>query len=82
MLTVGLAEINKNPALLNSDEILDIVDKKSKQEKLIAFPARYKAMLASVIEEIEYHRWLERNKAALQKSETFDDTLTDGLDDQ
>ncbi|KIM11360.1 MAG: hypothetical protein KU37_06940 [Sulfuricurvum sp. PC08-66] len=82
MLTVGVAQMSKNPALLESGEILDIIDKKSKQAKLIAFPARYKSMLVDVIEEIEYARWLERNYEALKKGEKLDDALLlDGLDD-
>ena len=74
MLTIGIAEISKNPALFNSDEIMDIVDKKSKVEKYIAIPAKYRMLIEDAIMEIEYRQWLENNENALKKGsgETVD----------
>ena len=66
MTKVGISDISRNPSLFNRDEIFEIVDKKSKKSKYIAIPAHYKGLLEKVIEEIEYRRWLEKNKKAFQ----------------
>ncbi len=65
METVGISDISRNPALFNRDEIFEIVDKKS---KYIAIPSHYKPLLEKVIEEIEYRRWLEKNRKAFQEA--------------
>jgi hypothetical protein len=70
MLTIGIAEISKNPSLFNQDEIMDIIDKKSKKEKFIAIPAKYRPLLEETIREIEYRQWLEKNAKALGADET------------
>lgn len=73
MQTVGISDISRNPALFNKDEIFEIVDKKSKKSKYIAIPSHYKPLLEKVIEEIEYRRWLEKNRQAFQESSEGDE---------
>ncbi len=70
MMTIGIAEISKNTALFNREDIFEIIDKKSKKEKYIAIPAKYRSLLEDVIAEIEYRRWLEKNAAALASDES------------
>ncbi len=72
MLTIGIAEISKNPALFNRDVIMDIIDKKSKKEKYIAIPAKYRSLIDDAIQEIEYRQWLEKNRKALENGESND----------
>ena len=73
METVGISDISRNPALFNKDEIFEIVDKKSKKSKYIAIPSHYKPLLEKVIEEIEYRRWLEKNRQAFQEPSEGDE---------
>ncbi len=71
MRKVGISEISRNPAILNGEEILEIVDKKSKRSKYIAIPSDYREKLKGLIEEIEYARWLESNREALQANHRY-----------
>jgi hypothetical protein len=82
-MEVGIADISKNPSIFNGeDEILEIVDKKRKSKKYIAFPAKYEDRLKSIIEEIEYEKWLEVNKKALADSDdTFKEIAKEKLKD-
>lgn len=69
-MTVGIAEISKNPSIFNdSDDILEIIDKKKKIKKYIAFPAKYEDKLKDIIKDIEYQSWLKANKKALMSDE-------------
>jgi hypothetical protein len=67
MKEIGISEISRNPALFNRDEIYEIIDKKSRKSKYIAIPSRFFPLIEKAIEEIEYARWLQRNREALEE---------------
>jgi len=80
MRQVGISEISRNPAIFNNDELLEIVDKKSKKSKYIAIPSRYEAMIQKLIEDIEYTEWLEKNRNALENGENWGELLEEAAD--
>ena len=81
MVNLGIAELNKNPSILNHlNEVATIINKKNKEIKGFFIPAAYRHMIQHAIDEIEYRKFSERN-ASLIASSQEDDTLLDGLDD-
>ena len=81
MVDIGIAELSKNPAILDKlDSIATIVNKKNKEVKGYFIPKSYDEYLKSLLEEMEYKKFLKRNKELISVEE--DDTLLDGLDDE
>ena len=82
MLQIGIAEINKTPSIIDTiDGVAQIVNKKTKDVKGFFIPIQYKAMIENIIEEIEYSRFVKRNKSLIDNEKQTDDTLLDGLAD-
>lgn len=82
MVQIGIADINKSPAIIDKlDDIAQIVNKKTKDVKGFFIPFAYKDMIKDVIEEIEYKKFMIRNKDMIN-SDLQDDTLLDGIDDK
>ncbi len=80
MRHIGIAELSKNPAILDSlDSVTMIVNKKNKLLKGYYIPISYKNEIEKVLKDIEYKNFLQRNKSLL-KQNNEDDTLLDGLD--
>jgi len=81
MIKIGISDLSKNPAMLDKlHDIVQIVNKKTSDVKGVFVPNEYLGMFDKVFEEIEYKRFIERNRS-LQSSSNEDDTLLDGLDD-
>jgi len=81
MRNIGIAELNKNPAILDSiDGVAMIVNKKSRHLKGYFIPIVYKKEIEKVLKDIEYKKFLQRNQSLL-KQDSEDDTILDGLDD-
>jgi hypothetical protein len=81
MIQIGISDLSKNPAMLDKlHDIVQIVNKKTSDVKGVFVPNEYLGMFDKVFEEIEYKRFIERNRS-LQSSSNEDDTLLDGLDD-
>ena len=81
MVDLGIAELNKNPSILDKlNEVATIVNKKNREVKGYFIPVAYKEYIQNIIDEIEYKNFLERNRSLIGKAEE-DDTLLDGLDD-
>ena len=81
MLQIGISDISKNPSIIDKlDEVAEILNKKTKQVKGIFIPSMYLSSFEEVIKEIEYKKFVERNKS-LSNSFSEDDTLLDGLED-
>ncbi len=79
MVDIGIAELSKNPAILDKlDSIATI--KKNKEVKGYFIPKSYDEYLKKLIKEIEYKNFLKRNKELVSSQE--DGTLLDGLDDE
>ena len=81
MLQIGISDISKNPSIIDKlDDVAEILNKKTKQVKGIFIPAIYLSSFQEVLKEIEYKKFVERNKS-LPNNLPEDDTLEDGLED-
>ena len=79
MLQISISDISKNPSIIDKlDDVAQILNKKTKQVKGIFIPSAYMDSFREVLEEIEYRKFVERNKTLSTMEE--DDTLQDGLD--
>lgn len=82
MVQIGISDISKNPAIIdNLEDVAQILNKKTKQVKGIFIPNLYEDEFKKVLEEIEYRRFVERNRS-LKHNETGDETLEDGLGEE
>lgn len=80
MLQVGIANIAKNPALLDGlDSAIEIVNKKTKEVKGFFIPISHKNLIQDALNEMAYQKFLKQNMSLISEKE--DDTLLDGLDD-
>lgn len=81
MIQVGISDISKNPSMFDKmHDLAQIVNKKTSQVKGVFIPNEYLNMFQQVFEEIEYKKFVERNKS-LNDNSYNDATLLDGLDD-
>ncbi len=81
MLQIGISDISKNPAMFDKlHDLVQIVNKKTSDVKGVFIPNEYLDKFEEVFEEIEYKRFVQRNRS-LQNSSAEDETLLDGLDD-
>ena len=81
MIQVGISDISKNPSMLDKiHDLAQIVNKKTSQVKGVFIPNEYLGMFEKVFEELEYKKFVERNKS-LKNTLQIDETLLDGLED-
>ena len=81
MIQVGISDISKNPSMFDKiHDLAQIVNKKTSQVKGVFIPNEYLGMFEKVFEELEYKKFVERNKS-LKNSLQIDETLLDGLED-
>ena len=81
MLQIGISDISKNPGIIDKlDDVVEILNKKTKQVKGIFIPTAYIDNFKEVLEEMEYKKFAQRN-STLKNSTEHDETLLDGLDD-
>ena len=81
MLQIGISDISKNPGIIDKlDDIVEILNKKTKQVKGIFVPSAYLEDFKDVLEELEYKKFVQRNMA-LKKTNEDNDTILDGIDD-
>ncbi len=81
MKSIGIAELNKNPKILDSvDGVAMIVNKKNKHLKGYYIPIIYKSEIEKVLKDIEYKKFLQRNRSLL-KQDNEDETILDGIDE-
>jgi hypothetical protein len=81
MTQVGIANIAKNPAILDGlDSAIEIVNKKTKEVKGLYIPIKYKDMIQEALNEIAYQKFLKQNASLISEKE--DETLLDGLDNE
>ena len=66
MIELSISDISKKPSLLtNLDDVAKIVNKKKNEIKGLFIPFEESKFFKELIEEIEYRRWLKRNKGLL-----------------
>ncbi len=68
-MKVSVSELQKRPSLLKSEEILEVVDRRSDEEVGIFVPKRYKDLFERLKIELEK----SRKKEVLQKIKEADD---------
>jgi len=67
MVELSISEISKHPKILDElKEIAKIVNKKSNTLKGIFIPLEDLKGVEELVREIEYRKWLERNKGLLE----------------
>ncbi len=82
MTQIGIAQIAKNPALIDKiDTAIELVNKKTKEVKGVFIPICYKDMIENALEEIEYQHFLKKNSSLIDHHDTSDETLLDGISD-
>ena len=80
MVELSISDISKKPSLLdNLDDIAKIVNRKKNEVKGIFIPIEDKDLYKDLLEEIEYRRWLKRNKKGLiaEKPDFLDNVVSD-----
>jgi len=82
MLQIGIANIAKNPSILDSlDFAIEIVNKKTKEVKGLFIPVAYRYMIQDALDEIAYQQFLKKNSSLIGNNYE-DNTLLDGIDDE
>lgn len=82
MVQIGIADISKTPMIIeNLHDVAQIINKKTKTIKGFFIPFEYKNIIQDAIEQIEYQKFLERNKSLITNKSDEDKTLMDGLDE-
>jgi len=80
MLQIGISDIGKNPSIIETlDDMAEIWNKKTKQVKGIFIPIAFMDQFKEIVDEIEYRKFVERNRSLMQIEEE-ESTLLDGLD--
>ena len=79
MVELSISDISKKPSLLDElDDIAKIVNKKTGEAKGIFIPYEDSDSFKKLIDELEYRKWLERNRAGLmEKPDFLDDVVAD-----
>ena len=78
MKRVSISEISKKPSLLdNVDDVVEIINKKTNEVKGVFISAKDLPYIKDMIEELEYRKWLKRNKKGLEASAKEFDGLFD-----
>ncbi len=70
MKTISISEIAKKPSILdNLDDVAQIVNKKTNEVKGFFISAKDLPYVKDMIEELEFQKWLKRNKKGLEASQ-------------
>ena len=81
MVELSISDISKKPSLLDDlNDVAKIVNKKTGEAKGIFIPMEESAFFKKLIEEIEYRKWLERNKglaAGMDDPHLFDEIIAE-----
>ncbi len=79
MVELSISDISKKPSLLDElNDVAKIVNKKTGEAKGIFIPMEESELFKNLIKEIEYRKWLKRNKAGLMERPDFlDDVIED-----
>jgi len=81
MLKLGISEISKNPSLIDKvDDLVEILNKKTKEVKGVFIPSSLLKNFEEVFQELEYKKFIKRNKD-LKAYSNSDETTLDGLND-
>ena len=73
MVELGVKKIITNPKLLESEEIIKVVDSRSGRLKAFVVPAKYAKIVEDMEKELVFRRWVEEKKRLKAKSENLDE---------
>jgi hypothetical protein len=74
MVEYGVKKIITNPTIITSaEEIIKVIDARSKKTKAFIVPVKYEALIEKLIKEIAFKKWAKEKKEALAKSENNQD---------
>lgn len=73
MVELGVKKIITNPKVMESDEIIRVIDSRSHRLKAFIVPARYEKMIEKLEKEIRYKEWVAKKKELVKRGESFDD---------
>ena len=83
MINIGIAELSKNPSILDRvDDVATIINKKNREIKGYFIPSSYHKQLKSFIENIEQEKkreLLKRVAKASRKDPIGDGAIDDGI---
>ena len=81
MIVLSISDINKKPAIIDKlDDVAQIINKKTNDVKGFFIPVAYKEYIDRAMQEIEYQKFLQRNRDLISnEADGVDDTLLDGL---
>ena len=83
MTQIGIAQLNKNPSMIDSfDGAVEIINRKTKEIKGIFIPIQYRDMIQKALDEIEYQKFIRNNASLITNQSNADETLLDGLQDE
>jgi len=81
MIQISISDISKNPGMIDKlDDVAEILNKKTRQVKGIFVPTALLGNFQEVLDEIEYRKFVERNRSLCTDLEE-DPSIEDGLDD-
>jgi len=82
MRQLSISDISKNPSIIDKvNDLVEIMNKKTKEVKGVFIPTELLPYFETIFQEIEYKKFVKRNKSLQNKSDE-DETLLDGLHDE
>ena len=73
MLEYGIKAITTNPTLITkASEVIRLVDSRNHRTRAFVIPAIYEDVLRDFFKKLEYKKWVEEKKKALEESNTQD----------
>ncbi len=78
MKSISISDIAKKPSILDEiDDVVEIVNKKTNEVKGVFISSKDLPYIKDMLEELEYRKWLKRNKKGLEASAKEFDGLFD-----
>jgi len=69
MKSISISDIAKKPSILDEiDDVVEIVNKKTNEVKGVFISSKDLPYIKDMIEELEYRKWLKRNRGLLENS--------------
>ena len=67
MKSISISDIAKKPSILDEiDDVVQIVNKKTNEVKGVFISSKDLPYIKDMIEELEYRKWLKRNRGLLE----------------
>jgi len=81
MVEYGVKKLITNPTLITgTDDIVKVVDGRSKKTKAFIVPVKYKLIIQKLVKELEFQKWAKDKKASLERTKEISQTDDDLMD--